>query len=459
MPDDLAQLETHGFAPFDLVCVNLYPFQRTMGRLDVAWEEAIEQIDIGGPALLRAAAKNHAHVVPLCRPTDYEPVVEEYRLNADVSPGTRRALAARAFQATASLDGAVAGWLGRDEVLPETFVPVFDRVLELAYGENPHQRAAYYEQRGARTHVLARVEQLQGKALSFNNIADLSAARLLLLELEGPAAVIVKHANPCGVAKAATIEEAYAMARAADPVSAYGGVVALNRDVSDELASALADQFVEVLHAPAFSDGALAQLAPRETTRVLVDNERRAFVTSERDLRRVLGGLLVQDRDSDGDPLDAMDVVCGDPDAATWEELLFAWTVVKHVDSNAIVLTRSNQTIGIGAGQMSRVDAVRLAVGKAREPRSRARGRGARLRRVLPVRRRAAAGDRRGDRRCHPAGRLEARRRGDRRPSRRRRHDGAHGPAALPALIFVRQADSAGAESGGLIPAFGGADP
>ncbi len=367
VPDDLAELEAHGIAPIDLVCVNLYPFQRTIGRLDVGWEEAIEQIDIGGPALLRAAAKNHAHVVTLCRPEDYEPVVEEFRLSADVSAATRRALAARAFQATAALDGAVAGWLGKDEVFPETYVPVFDRVMELSYGENPHQRAAYYAQRGARTHILARVEQLQGKPLSFNNLADLSAGRLLLLELEGPAAVIVKHANPCGVAKGGTVEEAYARARAADPVSAYGGVVALNRPVSAELGAALAEQFVEVLHAPGFAEEALDHLEQRDTTRVLADNERRAFVTTERDLRRVLGGLLVQDRDADGDPLDTMDVVCGDPDEATWEELLFAWTVVKHVDSNAIVLSREGQTIGIGAGQMSRVDAVRLALDKARE--------------------------------------------------------------------------------------------
>ena len=367
VPDDLAQLEAHGIAPIDLVCVNLYPFQRTIGRLDVAWEEAIEQIDIGGPTLLRAAAKNHAHVVPLCRPEDYGPLVEEFRVNAEVSQATRRTLAARAFQTTAALDGAIAGWLGRDEAFPETFVPVFERVLELSYGENPHQRAAYYAQRGARTHILARVEQLQGKPLSFNNLADLSAARMLALELDGPAAVIVKHANPCGVAKAARIEEAYALARAADPVSAYGGVVVLNRPVTGELGAALAEQFVEVLHAPGYEGDALERLAERETTRVLADNERRAFVTTERDLRRVLGGLLVQDRDANGDPLDTMDVVCGDPDEATWEELLFAWTVSKHVASNAIVLARGGQTIGIGAGQMSRVDSVRLALDKARE--------------------------------------------------------------------------------------------
>ena len=365
VPDDLAQLEAHGIAPIDLVCVNLYPFERTVGRLDVDWEDAIEQIDIGGPTLLRAAAKNHAHVVPLCRPDDYETLLGELR-GGDVSSATRRELAARAFQTTAALDGAIAAWLGREEPFPETYVPVFDRVLELSYGENPHQRAAYYMQRGARTHILARVEQMQGKPLSFNNLGDLSAARLLLLDLEGPAAVIVKHGNPCGVAKGATIEEAYERARAADPVSAYGGVVALDRPVTGALAATLAEHFVDVLHAPAFEDEALSTLSERET-RVLANNERRAFVTTERDLRRVLGGLLVQDRDADGDPLDAMDVVCGDADEKLWDELLFAWTVAKHVTSNAIVIARAGQTIGIGAGQMSRVDAVRIAVEKARE--------------------------------------------------------------------------------------------
>jgi phosphoribosylaminoimidazolecarboxamide formyltransferase/IMP cyclohydrolase len=333
----------------------------------VAWEDAIEQIDVGGPTLLRAAAKNHQHVVPLCRPADYEPVLEEFRARAEVSPETRRALAARAFQTTAAFDGAVAGWMGRDDVFPETFVPVFERVMELAYGENPHQRAAYYAQRGTRTHLLARVEQVQGNDLSFNNLGDLSAARLLLLELDGPAAVIVKHGNPCGVALGETIDEAFAKALAGDPISAYGGVIALNRSVDQALGKALAAQFVELIHAPGFAEGALTALGAKDGTRVLVDDERRAFVTSERDMRRVIGGLLLQDRDADGDPLDTMDVACGDPDASMWEDLLFAWTVVKHADSNAIVIARNGQTIGIGAGQTSRVDAVRIALDKARE--------------------------------------------------------------------------------------------
>ena len=229
LPEDMAELRAHEIAPIDLVCVNLYPFERTVGRLDVAWEDAIEQIDIGGPALLRAAAKNHAHVVPVCRPEDYEPVVEEFRMRGEITDATRRRLAARAFQRTAALDAAVAGWLGRDDSFPEIFVPVFERYMDLPYGENPHQRGAYYAQKGARTHLLARVEQLQGRPLSFNNLGDLSAARLLALELDGPAAVIVKHGNPCGVGLGETIDEAYEKALAGDPVSAYGGVVVLTR--------------------------------------------------------------------------------------------------------------------------------------------------------------------------------------------------------------------------------------
>ena len=366
VPADLAELASNGIQPIDLVCVNLYPFERTVGRLDVSWEEVIEQIDVGGPAMLRAAAKNHAHVVPICRIADYEPVLEEFRTLAGVSPETRRSLATRVFETTAGYDAAVARWLGREDDFPETYVPVFDRMVELAYGENPHQRAAYYAQRGVRTHLLARVEQVQGKPLSFNNLGDLSAARMLARELEGPAAVIVKHANPCGAAVGGTIDEAFEKALAADPVSAYGGVVVLNRPVGAALGKALAAQFVEVLFAPGYAEAALRELEGK-ATRVLADGERRSFVTTERDLRRVFGGLLVQDRDADGDPLDTMDVVCGDPEERTWEDLLFAWTVAKHVTSNAIVLARTGQTLGIGAGQMSRVDAVRIAVEKARE--------------------------------------------------------------------------------------------
>jgi phosphoribosylaminoimidazolecarboxamide formyltransferase/IMP cyclohydrolase len=347
--------------------VNLYPFEQTVAGLNVAWEDAIEKIDVGGPAMLRGAAKNHAYVIPVCRPDDYEAVLAELRAG-DVSVETRRALAARAFATTAAYDAAVAGWFSGGEPFPETLVTAFDRAQELSYGENPHQRAAYYVQRGVRTHLLGRVDQLHGKSLSFNNLNDLSAARLLALELEGPGCVIVKHANPCGVGVADTIEAAHEKALAADPVSAYGGVVVLTRPVSAALGERLAQQFVEVLFAPGYDAVAMEALVQKPAIRLLNDLERRAFEPSERDLKRVLGGLLVQDRDAEPDPLDDMRVVCGgvlEPD--TWEDLLFAWTVAKHVTSNAIVIARDGQTLGIGAGQMSRVDAVRIAVEKARE--------------------------------------------------------------------------------------------
>jgi phosphoribosylaminoimidazolecarboxamide formyltransferase/IMP cyclohydrolase len=236
---------------------------------------------------------------------------------------------------------------------------------DLAYGENPHQRAAYYAERGGRTHLLARVEQLHGKELSFNNLNDLSGARMLGREFALPACVIVKHANPCGVGVGATIEEAYDKALASDPVSAYGGIVVVNRDVDDALGTKLAEQFVEVLFAPGYGDAALEALRGRQNIRILVDHERRRDVDA-RHYKRVLGGLLVQDPDSDIDDREGWDVVAGSPDERQWGDLVFAWRVCKHVASNAIVLAKDLQTIGIGAGQMSRVDAVDIAVDKAR---------------------------------------------------------------------------------------------
>ena len=366
VPEDVADLAAHGIEPIDLVCVNFYPFERTVGRLDVEWDEAIEQIDVGGPALLRAAAKNHAHVIPVCRPADYDRVLGELQ-GGDVSVETRRELAGRAFTRTAAYDSAVVRWFTRGQGFPETFVPVFDHALDLPYGENPHQRAVFYAERGARTHVLARTEQLHGKPLSFNNLNDLSAARLLSIELDGPACVIVKHANPCGVGVAETIEEAYAKALAADPVSAYGGVVVLNRPVSAALGTRLAEQFVEVLFAPGYDVVAVEALVQKPGLRILNDTERRAFDPSEWEMTRVMGGMLVQERDGEPDPLDEMDVVCGEIETDGWDDLLFAWTVAKHTLSNAIVIARDGQTLGVGAGQMSRVDAVRIAVEKARE--------------------------------------------------------------------------------------------
>jgi phosphoribosylaminoimidazolecarboxamide formyltransferase/IMP cyclohydrolase len=368
LDDDLETIAAHGIRPIDLVCVNLYPFAAVAARRGVSEEEVVEMIDIGGPSLLRAAAKNHVDVVSLCRPADYEDVLRELRARAgELSSETRWRLAAVAFATTAAYDAAISAWFGADEAFPQTLIPVFDKTRDLAYGENPHQAAAYYAERGARTHLLARVEQLHGRELSFNNLNDLNAARLLVREFTLPACVIVKHANPCGVALGASVEEAYERALAADPLSAYGGVVVLNRRVSAELGPRLAEQFVEVLFAPGYDDTALRALAQKPATRILSDTERRTGDASERELKRVLGGLLVQERDWDVAGREGMEVVCGSPSEATWGDLLFAWRVCKHVASNAIVIAKDLATLGIGAGQMSRVDSVRIAVEKARE--------------------------------------------------------------------------------------------
>ena len=290
---------------------------------------------------------------------------------------------------TAAYEAAIANWFSDPEAFPAALMPGFTKELELAYGENPHQRAAYYSERGARRHLLSRVEQLHGRELSFNNLNDLSAARLVAREFELPACVIVKHANPCGVAIAGSIEQAYERALAADPVSAYGGVVVLNRPVGEALGEKLAEQFVEVLFAPGFDEAALERLTQKPATRILEDRERRRDNPGERDYKRVLGGLLVQERDSDIEDREGMEVVCGSPSEMAWGDLLFAWRVCKHVTSNAIVLAHDLQTIGIGAGQMSRVDSVRIALDKAREHGHATAGARARLRRVLPVRGRA----------------------------------------------------------------------
>ncbi len=367
VPEDRAALAEQGIEPIDLVCVGLYPFERVADEPGVAPEDVVEMIDVGGPSMLRAAAKNHADVTAVCRAEDYDVVLAELRETGTTSLETRVRLAAVAFAATAAYEAAIARWFHRDEPYPDGIALAFDKALDLSYGENPHQGAAYYAERGARTHLLSRVEQIQGKPLSFNNLNDLSAARLLARELDEPGCVIVKHANPCGVAVGATIEEAYEKALAADPVSAYGGVVVLNRAVTAALGELLAGQFVEVLFAPGYDEQAMEALARKTSTRVLNDTERRALVETEPDYRRVLGGLLVQERDWVIDGREGMDVVCGTVAEERWSDVLFAWRVVKHVASNAIVLAAGGQTVGIGAGQMSRVDAVRIAVEKARE--------------------------------------------------------------------------------------------
>jgi phosphoribosylaminoimidazolecarboxamide formyltransferase/IMP cyclohydrolase len=365
--DHEQQLAQQGIEPFDVVCVNLYPFASVAGRLGPTEEETIEMIDVGGPSMLRAAAKNFAHVAVVTDPRQYEVVLRELRDRGAVSPETRRALAAEAFATSAAYEAAIATWFARDERFPEQLTLSFRKVSDLPYGENPHQAAALYWEVGARKHLLSRVEQLGGKELSYNNLADLEGARRVARELTEPAVVIVKHGNPCGVAVATTIEEAWERALAADPVSAYGCVAILNRTVTGTLGERIAEHFVEVLFAPGYAPDALEALARKQAMRILQDGERRKDTPGERDFRRVLGGLLVQDRDVDIEERGAMRVACGEPSGGQWDDLLFAWRVCKHVSSNAIVLARGLQTIGIGAGQMSRVDAVRIAVEKAHE--------------------------------------------------------------------------------------------
>ena len=396
IPEDVADLAEHGISPIDLVVVNLYPFTEVASRHGVTEEEAVEMIDIGGPALLRGAAKNFLHVAAVARPERYGPVLEELRETGELSVDTRRSLGERGVRRHRRVrvgdlgvvlrPGDVPG--GADPDVLARAVPCLrrepapaGRVLR-GGGRAPPPALAGRAAERARALVQQPERPVRGQAA--------------VEEFTLPACVIVKHANPCGVAVAGAIEDAYARAVGSDPVSAYGGVVVLNRPVSVELAERIAEQFVEVLFAPGYEDGALGRAERRRRRlRILDSTERRNAAMGERDYRRVLGGLLAQDRDSDVEDREEMIVVCGDPSESDWGDLLFAWRVCKHVTSNAIVIAKDLRTIGIGAGQMSRVDAVRLAVEKARGARPRRGRRRARLRRVLPVPRRPDAGTRR----------------------------------------------------------------
>ncbi len=366
-PRDVAALAERDIRPFDLVCVNLYPFEAVVAAHGVSEEDAVEMIDVGGPSMLRGAAKNFAHVAPVSRPTQYAGVLAELRERGELDLETRRQLAAEAFATTAAYEAAIARWFSETGTFPELLTLSFCKVQDLAYGENPHQRAAYYREAGSRRHLLSRVEQLHGRELSLINLYDMNAARLLVREFTLPTCVIVKHANPCGVAVGADIDDAYDKALASDPLSAFGMVCVVNRPVTKVLGENLAERFVDVLLAPGYEDGALDALTRKPNPRILLDQERRRFQPGEKDYKRVLGGLLVQDRDWDVEDREAMEIVCGSVAEPTWGDLLFAWRVCKHVGSNAIVLASALMTVGIGAGQMSRVDAVRLAIDKARE--------------------------------------------------------------------------------------------
>ena len=367
-PGHVDTLREHRIEPIDLVCVNLYPFESVAGRRGASTEEVVENIDIGGPTLIRAAAKNHPYAAVVVSPESYDAVLDELRRSAGrLSASTRESLAREAFSYTARYDAAISTWFAdREESFPSRQTRSYEKMLDLTYGENPHQGAAYYAESGARTDLLSMVSKLHGSELSFNNLLDLDAGRNLIDEFELPAAAIIKHNNPCGAAVAPDLGEAFEKALATDRQSAFGGVICFNRRVERPLAEALNAMFVELVLAPGYTEDALEVLTQKENVRLLENQERRRMPISQQDYRRVRGGLLVQDRDSGLETREDMQVVTErKPTEDEWGEMLFALRVCKHVRSNAIVLARDLATAGIGAGQMSRIDSVRLAVDKA----------------------------------------------------------------------------------------------
>jgi phosphoribosylaminoimidazolecarboxamide formyltransferase/IMP cyclohydrolase len=367
--DHVETLREHSVDPIDLVCVNLYPFERVAGLRGVEEDEVIENIDIGGPALIRAAAKNHAFSAVVVTPESYDAVLEELEGSEGMlSLRTRQSLAMEAFAYTARYDAAIARWFAeREGDFPAQFTRSYEKVLDLTYGENPHQRAAYYAEAGARTHLMSMVSKLHGRELSFNNLLDLDSGRRLVEDFELPAAAIIKHNNPCGAAVGASVGEAFDKALATDPQSAFGGVFCFNRPVDRALAEKLHELFIEVVFAPGYDEDAFERLSQKPNVRLLENQERRTIPIAETDLKRVRGGILIQDRDSGLDEREIMEVATeAKPTEEQWGELQFAMRVCKHVRSNAIVLSGGLGTVGIGAGQMSRVDSVRLALDKAR---------------------------------------------------------------------------------------------
>ena len=387
LPDDLAALAEQGIDPIDLVVVNLYPFRETIGRPGVTFEEAVEQIDIGGPSLIRGAAKNHAHVAVLTDPSQYPAFIEQLREHGGTTAQLRRELALAVFEQTASYDRAIADYLGRevrvgdDSAFPTHLTLDFERKTVLRYGENPHQRAAFYAEPGPEGRGLAGARTLHGKELSYNNLLDLDSALRLLRHFGEPAATVLKHNNPCGAAVATTLAEAFELAYEGDPVSAFGGIVGLNRPVDLATATRLVvpGRFIEAILAPSFEPEAFKLLTTKPTwkhsVRLLALDAPIGPDTPPAlgfDLRRVEGGLLVQDWDAmEADPSAGTVPTRRAPTDQERESLQFAWRVCQAVKSNAIVLVKGRQLVGVGAGQMSRLDSVRIAVEKAGD---RARG-------------------------------------------------------------------------------------
>ena len=369
VPEHMETIEAHGIEPIDMVVCSLYPFEEVANRRGVEDEVVIENIDIGGPSMIRAAAKNHEGVAVVTSHRDYDALLTEMRATGgELSHATLRGLATKAFHRTAHYDFVIANWFSEaDGDFPDHVMRDYQKVLDLKYGENPHQRAAYYAEVGLRQHLLSQVRQLHGKQLGFNNLYDLNAARGICEEFTLPCVTIVKHNNPCGCALAENLAAAYDKAFACDPVSAFGSVIAVNRAVDVPLAERLSDLFVEVLFAPGYEAEALEILTRKPDIRILKNEERRQSNPGEMDYKRVIGGILVQDKDSDVEERDEMEVATKrHPSEREWGDLIFAFRVAKHVKSNAIVLARNLATLGVGAGQMSRVDATRIAIDKAR---------------------------------------------------------------------------------------------
>ena len=376
-PKHVAEMERHGIGPIDVVVVNLYPFEATISKPGCTFDQAIEHIDIGGPSLLRSAAKNHADVTVVVDPADYGPVLEALRAGV-VSPAKRRELARKVFHHTSRYDGMIAGYLELHGApgpvrFPSLLTLQFEKVQSLRYGENPHQQGAFYRDFRSREPSVAKARQLHGKEMSYNNFLDANAALELVKEFGGgppPVAVIVKHNNPCGVAVGPTLRDAYVGARETDPLSAFGGVIACNARADLATAKEITATFVEVVVAPDFNEDALAELRRKKDLRLLAVGELRTDLRTEADLldlKKIVGGLILQDRDL-GAIADVRALKIASKRTPTDEEyaaFAFAWKVCKHVKSNAIVFARRDRTVGIGAGQMSRVDSVKLATLKA----------------------------------------------------------------------------------------------
>ena len=378
LAEDQKQATEHGIRPIDLVVVNLYPFEATARKSGLTAEELIENIDIGGPTMLRSAAKNWESVTVVTDPADYDHVARELEANRDTSPFTRLELARKVFAATSRYDGMITTELERislqsghatlqpTEPLPERLNLALEKLQPLRYGENPHQAAALYGMAGKERAGLAAAKQLQGKELSYNNLVDLESARSLAAEFQKPAAVIIKHNNPCGTAEQATLRDAYLKALACDPISAFGGVLAFNRKLDAATAEEVAKLFVECIAAPGFDARAKEILAAKKNLRLLELPPEGLEPERELQLKRILGGMLVQQSDlGQLNPAELKVVSKRAPDDEEWSTMKFAWTVAKHVKSNAIVFAREGATLGVGAGQMSRVDSVKIAVMKA----------------------------------------------------------------------------------------------